>query len=177
MEKGDIVICVDSKLAINLTEGREYQIEDLEGDMIWLRNDADRLGKLLMSRFKEKVMNKKELQAKLEQCKSDQKIAQTEFEKEQKRLEKELEGLEVTYSEGDRFERGGKKHLLVFADSLFMIRLDSGHWMTDGVDADDIGKITAKEFSKIENSSKYTRYWDNRRGIELNPDGTERKGI
>lgn len=95
------------------------------------------------------------------------------LEKNRKELAKKLEDEEVTYSIGDRFkDEHGVKYILVKAgmhrsDEVLMAALKSGNCWSSGYTVDNFRKITTKRLAEIVGCGDFTRYWDNRKKVEL----------
>ena len=116
------------------------------------------------------MTEKEELIAKLEQNQNDrQKLTD-----EGASLLKQIEGLEVTYSIGDRFtvdydtSRRGKRLLISLpAGKIGMANMFNGTIMSNHINVGNLNKITSKEFGQLVILSSYTRYWDSRKGIKV----------
>lgn len=112
-------------------------------------------------------MERKELQAKLEQNKKDQRSTQEKLQEEQRKIEKQIEALEVTYSHGDRF-RGisGDKYMIALGNkgAICLLRLKSGIAWAGICHPKEASRITWSELGEICKPENLTRYWDNRKG-------------
>ncbi len=134
----------------------------LSGDhAAFIKAETALLNKLKSLQSGDKGMDKKK--------KLEIQIAQNEKDQEQLReVERELKAriaeAEVTYSIGDRFEKGGGKYIMVNTSRGYvnLINLgDGGRW-TDEKPVKDRYRITQKEFDAISSSEKgkFCRYWN-----------------
>ncbi len=79
------------------------------------------------------------------------------------KAKRKLEGLETTYSRGDRFKNEDGKYLLVYVKGVTLVNLKTGHWEGNPIHVGNANSITQKKFDEICGSETYTRYWDSQR--------------
>ncbi len=81
---------------------------------------------------------------------------------------RELAGLEVTYSIGDRFKKQGRKYIIVIQTegyrSVAMAGLACGCLIYGSKEVKDTDRITQIEFACVADSG-YIRYWDARKKV------------
>ena len=116
-------------------------------------------------------MNAKE---RLVQAQRDKQLGIIAADKEIDRLEQEIKDAEITYSIGDRFVFDGilgNKILLVELQNRWVgfVRLSTGQDVGNGkkVSPKNNTKITQKEFSEMGMACRYSRYWDNRKQVQV----------
>jgi len=110
-------------------------------------------------------MDKKEIKTRRDECN----VCIAKLREEEKRLKKELEAEEVTYSIGDRFKTknyNNKKHILmsVWNDEVIMGQLGNGRAHCCPVKVRNLYAITQEELGQI-CSCDPVRYWDSQKEV------------
>ncbi len=111
-------------------------------------------------------------QDRLDQARIDKTIAMDRADKEIARLEQEIKDEEVTYSIGDRFKAyGTRKFILTDTNdsrSIQMVGLGTGIAFSNASLVINPKRIALVEMKQaVEMFSDFTRYWDNRKQVQV----------
>ena len=86
------------------------------------------------------------------------------------KAKKELKGLEVTYSIGDRFKYNGRKFILADSESSYkvgMVGLKDGIFYNHPSQVENFQQITSEEMGRmLACSGSFVRYWDSRKKVK-----------